>query len=559
MVNTLDWSILDGRLVLEAKELGLTQAKDALPAFLIHQLLDLTIEEAGDCRTDQSGDRGIDAFFLDERDSQCVLHLFNCKYVRVPERSIRNFPGNEIDKVSSFVEDLLGKNTQALQASCHPELFSKVQYLWKHFARPDFRIHIYFCSNQREFAVAEERRCREKFRKYSFISFHEYPLARIVDELVRKSERTVSGNLQIFGEQSFARIDGAFRGLVGTSTATQLVRLVSREGELGQINLDAFNDNIRVFLGITNAVNRSIYATALESSNDFWYLNNGVTIVCERFQYNPGLASPIVHLRNFQIVNGGQTSNALYEAWKRDPGKMDKVYLLVRIYEAEDPEIKLKIAAATNTQTPIKGRDLRSNEPIQKRLEEGLRSMGLYYERKKGQYSKEPADKRIDALRAAQTYIAYFVGEPEKAKTQSDRVFGEWYEKIFNSLMTPERIYTSTVLGKILEEKKSETKRSLRGRSSDTPHEDEFIVEGLFHVLFVAGLICRRDGVSLDDFARAQEKLEEAISRTREIANKYRSQSFYRFFRSIRAKEILRAEILGNDQQDLFDDFATRL
>lgn len=65
-------------------------------------------------------------------------------------------------------------------------------------------------------------------------------------------------------------------------------------------------------------------------------------------------------------MNGGQTSNALFEASLNSEERLEDVLILVRIIETKSQPVSLAIAESTNSQTPIKSRDLRSNDDIQK-------------------------------------------------------------------------------------------------------------------------------------------------------------------------------------------------
>ena len=62
-------------------------------------------------------------------------------------------------------------------------------------------------------------------------------------------------------------------------------------------------------------------------------------MTCDTFGYQPGKLSPKIALTNVQIVNGGQTSNALFEAYKKDPSKVQDVLVLCRIYETRTRDI----------------------------------------------------------------------------------------------------------------------------------------------------------------------------------------------------------------------------
>src|SRR5690606_24906231 len=158
----------------------------------------------------------------------------------------------------------------------------------------------------------------------------------------------------------------------------------------------------------------------------------------------------IVELKNIQIVNGGQTSNALFEASQIAPEKLDDVLILVRVIETKSQPVSLAIAESTNSQTPIKSRDLRSNDDIQKKLEEAFEGMGLFYERKLSQHADKPRPNRIDALTAGQAHLAYGLELPEVAKKDRGRIFSDLYDQVFtDELLADELLCSIKILNAI--------------------------------------------------------------------------------------------------------------
>ena len=157
-----------------------------------------------------------------------------------------------------------------------------------------------------------------------------------------------------------------------------------------------------------------------------------------------------------QIVNGGQTSHALFEAYHQDPGKLDDVLVIVRIIETKSTKLSHSIAETTNSQTPIKGRDLRSNDAVQKKLEEAFAGMGLFYERKTGQYEDKERRLRVDALTAGQAHLSFGLGLPEVAKKDRGRIFGDLYETVFTDEITAYELFVAyRVLESVEREKAS--------------------------------------------------------------------------------------------------------
>ena len=69
------------------------------------------------------------------------------------------------------------------------------------------------------------------------------------------------------------------------------------------------------------------------------HLKIDATFNCDSFSYAIGKRTPIVELVNTQIVNGGQTSNALFEASQIASEKLKDVLVLVRIIETKSQPV----------------------------------------------------------------------------------------------------------------------------------------------------------------------------------------------------------------------------
>ena len=187
--------------------------------------------------------------------------------------------------------------------------------------------------------------------------------------------------------------------------------------EYGQRLLES---NVRTFLQFGGKVNRGIRETLLVNPENFFSYNNGLTVTGKNIQTkvtNNGLE--ITHIEDMQIVNGGQTSSAIYFAPK-EKGKissgqewknidLSKVFVQMKlsiIKEDEDAnEMKEKIANFANSQNAVNAADLASNHPFHRKLEEISRRVIMpagervipskwYYERARGQYQTEKRKKR---------------------------------------------------------------------------------------------------------------------------------------------------------------------
>ena len=71
--------------------------------------------------------------------------------------------------------------------------------------------------------------------------------------------------------------------------------------------------NVRAFLSIRGKVNRGIRETIIKSPENFFTYNNGIAVVARSVRFSAD-GTKIVHMRDPQIINGGQTTASLANA-----------------------------------------------------------------------------------------------------------------------------------------------------------------------------------------------------------------------------------------------------
>jgi hypothetical protein len=149
-----------------------------------------------------------------------------------------------------------------------------------------------------------------------------------------------------------------------------------------------FARNIRGFLGETR-INEEMKRTLRREPEAFWYLNNGITIVCDDVSFESSGAEDRLVLSNPQIINGQQTTYVLHEMAK----SAIKASVSVRVISlprsvakadfAHYEQLVAKIVEATNSQNRIKSSDLRSNDRVQVKIEREFQKRGYHYQRKR--------------------------------------------------------------------------------------------------------------------------------------------------------------------------------
>lgn len=202
----------------------------------------------------------------------------------------------------------------------------------------------------------------------------------------------------------------------------------------GKLDAALFEANVRDYEGETE-VNRHIQETLARPDEevDFWWLNNGVTIVAQDVQTKGG--TKYFQLRAPQIVNGLQTSHEIYKRTRESASRDDHRSVLVKIIEVEDTEIRERIIRATNSQTNLNLSSLRATDKVQRQIEEYLLANGLYYERRRNLYSNRgyPLEKVVSIDQMGQALLSTLLQAPHLARGGVSRVFeDDMYDALFS-------------------------------------------------------------------------------------------------------------------------------
>lgn len=166
--------------------------------------------------------------------------------------------------------------------------------------------------------------------------------------------------------------------------------------------------NVRSFLQFTGKINKGIRNTILKEQHMFMAFNNGIAATAEEVTItdlpnNQGKA--IVQVKDFQIVNGGQTTASVYHTWKKDKVDISNVFVPVKLTIVKNrenfSEIVGRIAEYANTQNRVSASDLSSNKENHVLIEKLSRTIWAppisgettqtrwFFERSRGQYKNE--------------------------------------------------------------------------------------------------------------------------------------------------------------------------
>ncbi|MDU0153243.1 AIPR family protein [Bacillus cabrialesii] len=176
-----------------------------------------------------------------------------------------------------------------------------------------------------------------------------------------------------------------------------------------------FESNIRDFQNNTS-VNNAIANTLKEKNEfDFWWLNNGITIIAE----NGTLVGKTLQLENIQIVNGLQTSHTLYNSFIVDLPKTDTRSILLKIIITGKKETMDAIIKSNNSHNPVPPALLRATHKVQRDIEDYFLANGYFYDRRKNYYRNQnkPIKKIISINYLSQCLTSIVEKNPSKARS----------------------------------------------------------------------------------------------------------------------------------------------
>ncbi|MDX1957167.1 MAG: AIPR family protein [Leptospiraceae bacterium] len=208
--------------------------------------------------------------------------------------------------------------------------------------------------------------------------------------------------------------------LIASVKFEELRKLI--ETKDGNLREKLFIENPRSVIE-NSTVNDEIKKTLSDAnSRDYFiYLNNGITILCDKIKRHE-FKEDVFYLTYPRIINGCQTTHMLYDYHENNLGAIDNLDIFVKAIATENKDLKKKIIFATNNQNSI-DKDLQALNEFHAKLEEyfqGKENFEIFYERLRGQYSKvNPPYKKIDIENLAKVYLSVFNQVPHEMKSNA--------------------------------------------------------------------------------------------------------------------------------------------
>lgn len=433
--------LLDALLATQKEEEAEDLAEDEFfELFCFEQVLkesELVQEELLAGQIGGGGDGGIDGLytFLDgallEEDTELLDDDFDPRKVKtgarlslvvVQAKQSASFTETAVQLLADTVTEILdlSKDSAILKEVLSSDLVARAEIFrrtWERLAtrHPLISVEVFYAtkgdaSEVNAKVVARADRFQETVGKMNTRASASFALLG-AQELLDLAAKEKSYTLQV-GYQEMATTEN---GQVLLVRLHDYLSFISDEGSLRR---HIFDWNVRDYEGRVE-VNREILSSLADAkAPEFWWLNNGVTVICSRASSQ----GKIISLDDVQIVNGMQTSvsifNYLADASDDDPARERAI--LVRVISTEDAGVRDQIIRATNRQTAVQAASLRATDPVQRELERYFLTSDWFYERRKNYYRNQgkPSSRIVPIPYLAQAVLAMGFSEPHNSRAR---------------------------------------------------------------------------------------------------------------------------------------------
>jgi hypothetical protein len=251
-----------------------------------------------------------------------------------------------------------------------------------------------------------------------------------VQRLYHETKNKLSATVTFQNRITLPDIKGVSEAYLGVIPFNEYLKLI-QDGNHTIHSI--FDDNVRDFQG-NNSVNKKIKGTLESKDFDlFCVLNNGVTVVSTSI--TP--AGNRFTIRDYQVVNGCQTSHVLHDCQNIEG--IEQVNVPIKIIVTENEDIKTNITLATNSQTEVKTEQLEALSVFQKRLELYFNAektnIPLFYERRSQQYNSNSGIKRTQIISIPtqiKSFASMFLSSPHLVTGYYGTIVKRFSSKMFN-------------------------------------------------------------------------------------------------------------------------------
>lgn len=416
-------------------------AHRAFPAWALNLLFDMEDDDAFiQSDTLQQGDAGVDGWLYDREAG--VFHLVQAKYLSEPLEATAS--------VGALRELLSGaallKDPSGITDGPHAEKLAEVAHELGEARLDDAAISLDFIVAGRVSTAAMTELAQSAAQIDESFGVQLYDTEQLYEaRLAIEPIEDLTGESICFSLAS----PGEYFTRTMTHTGVEQAAVAALDGRsLADAASDwkarLFHANIRYYLRKQNRINRGMSDTLSDEEERpaFWLYNNGLTIVADSFELvvrDDG--TEVITVANPQIVNGAQTASVLRE--QRNHISSGDVAVQARLISLTDDDAGRaeleNISKYTNSQSPVRDSDLRSNDRRHRQLQSSFDMLvpPVFYERRRGEWQSLTAaqrarySKRVGKEDVGQRFLAYRL-KPSHAVSNKAALYGELESEAFD-------------------------------------------------------------------------------------------------------------------------------
>ena len=396
---------------VSAADQAAKQLSRAFSAFVLHKLLDITPQAAAASVVDDFNDKGIDAIHYDAKSE--TLYLLQTKLKESEQfkqedalpfcEGIRLLLKQDFGAFNANVQARKADIESALDSCSHIKLV--VPFTGDGISKT--------ASDALQALLDDEDLDEERLVK----QVEYYAATEITrDLLAEQAYEQVHADISL---QKHEKVEHPRSTYYGVARLGDLVTLHQTHGKA------LYERNIRYFLGSSKSdVNRAIKTTLHDAPGDFFYLNNGVTAVCDLIEPKATKnGAKKFKVRGLSIINGAQTVASAAEFVRQHPGRNidDAKVMLTLIKAPADGSFGKRVTKARNHQNPVQTANFASLDENQERLRQEIAHLGFEYHYRPEALATGPTAITLDeALRALASqqhdprYAVWLKSEPAR-------------------------------------------------------------------------------------------------------------------------------------------------
>lgn len=381
--------------------------------------------------TDGANDGGIDLIAVNDGDLYKSLVLVQSKHVKDfnSKDEIKDIFTKMAQTVTDFRTGKIGSYNNALRR-IYPEKYDDA------VGDENFSINLVLFINtnkteQYKSDIMTHLNKVPELENFDISIFYKNEVEQQIKNFENGQRYVDEGRVGIYKEHGYIKYGD--NGILVNISALSVRDLYDRYKDDG-----LFEQNFRYF--VRNAKIDDQINLSLKKKRDlFWFLNNGIIIGCKNFH----LDGDNIKLEDFSIINGCQTTTILgcYKGANEDLDFPISCKIVKPDTDDEDSfnSFISEIAEASNSQKPISDRDLKSNYPEQRNLQQLLKSTEpkVYLEIKRGERS--PRGKGIETWQKikndafGQLILSTLLQHPGTARSNKRKIFSDrtTYNDIF--------------------------------------------------------------------------------------------------------------------------------